>query len=64
LHHGVRSQEALEVHEDEDDLPGLAEVVRAFMRCKDPQAAKRCVRVYVRRDPRGAPIVVFGWAPS
>jgi hypothetical protein len=46
------------------DLSGLAEVVHAFVRSKDAESARKCVRVYVRRGPDGVPIIVFGWAPS
>jgi hypothetical protein len=56
----VRLQEMLEV----EDLSGLAEAVAAFVRSKDTQAAQRCVRVFVRHRSDGAPVIVFGWAPS
>lgn len=49
---------------DRESLKGLTEVLLAFVRCKDVEAAKRCVRVYVKRDETGEPQIVFGWAAN
>lgn len=61
-------QHSLAVESEEraskEDLAGLAEVVSAFTRSKDAESARRCVRVFVRHGRDGAPIIVFGWAPS